>query len=846
MTMPAPNGHDTAAAERIARALGGASRSGEGWMCKCPVPGHGGGGGDKNASLWLVAGDKLTVVPTCQAGCKPAEVLAELERRGHIEPRRSVPPQRSRLVATYTYPAADGRTAYLKRRYEPGQNGKKKSFSLHKPDGSPGIKGIPRVLYNLPEVLTAEEVYVCEGEKDADNLAKLGLVTTTNVEGASDDVQKPKWLPDYSRVLAKVPKLVFLPHNDGPGRAHMQHAAKSCRRQGAQSIRVLELPDLAEKGDVSDWLERGNGLPELGALLAGTPEWQPRAPAGDAPAGDAPEPAGDAHARPSPAPARDGWTAELLTHGERYAKNDHNILVALRTAPELRGRFRLNLLAGTIEASDMPWRPGSGWLAWGDPDNHRLAAWLQKRGIDVRPTQVAGNVGTVADETRHDPVKDYLLSLRWEGAERLSSWLVTHLGAHDAPAEYLKGVARAWMIAMVARALEPGCKADHILILEGPQGRLKSSALKALMPDEAWFSDEISTLGTKDSAQDLRGKWLIELSELSAMQRAEVERTKAALSRCVDHYRPSFGHYSRDFPRRNGFAGSTNHDAYLLDDTGNRRIWGVKVGTILLDALERDRDQLWAEAVRAYQAGERWWLDPAVESHAAAEQAKRLEEDSWTHDVVTWGATQLQPFSANDALLKALHLVDASKRDDKATKRVVRILRTNGFTPHRTETARLWSRPAPDTAPEPSGATVMQKPLDINAPDGMTVMTPENTRAPAHVSARVTRAGAHPGDPSKTGVRTVIPSAALKTNEKTLSAPADGSDPVSAAWAADWPTWDGRCGADPAAIREWIALAGGTSAGRLATLPASCREHPAALKRLLSHITLQAWKVDWT
>jgi hypothetical protein len=70
--------------------------------------------------------------------------------------------------------------------------------------------------------------------------------------------------------------------------------------------------------------------------------------------------------------------------------------------------------------------------------------------------------------------------------------------------------------------------------------------------------------------------------------------------------------------------------------------------------------------------------------------------------------------------------------------------------------------------------------------------------------------------------------------------------PASAAWAADWPTWDGRCGADPAAIREWIALAGGTSAGRLATLPASCREHPAALKRLLSHITLQAWKVDWT
>jgi hypothetical protein len=492
----------------------------------------------------------------------------------------------------------------------------------------------------------------------------------------------------------------------------------------------------------------------------------------------------------------------------------------------------------------MPWRPGSGWLAWGDPDNHRLAAWLQKRGIDVRPTQVAGNVGTVADETRHDPVKDYLLSLRWDGAERLSSWLVTHLGAHDAPAEYLKGVARAWMIAMVARALEPGCKADHILILEGPQGRLKSSALKALMPDEAWFSDEISH--PRHQGQRPGPARQVAHRAVRAVRHA-ARRGRAHQGRPVPLRRPlppQLRPLQPGLPRRNGFAGSTNHDAYLLDDTGNRRIWGVKVGTILLDALERDRDQLWAEAVHAYQAGEQWWLDPAVESprRRRAGQAPRGGQlDPRRRHL---GRAQLEPFSANDALLKALHLVDASKRDDKATKRVVRILRTNGFLPHRTRPrgcgpSRLLT-PPPNRHLRPS-----QNPLDINAPDGMTVMTPDGTRAPAHVSARVTRAGAHPGDPSPASLPSP-PSAALKTNGKTLTAPADGSDPVSAAWAADWPTWDGRCGADPAAIREWIALAGGTSAGPRVTLPASCREHPAALKRLLSHITLQAWKVDWT
>src|SRR4051812_8186273 len=133
--MPAPNGHDPAAAEHIARQLGGASRSGAGWMCKCPVPGHGGGGGDKNASLWLVPGGKLAGVPPRPPRGQREGVLAELERLGHLEPRRTAPPQRSRLVATYTYRDADGRTAYLKRRYEPGKDGQKKSFSLHKPDG---------------------------------------------------------------------------------------------------------------------------------------------------------------------------------------------------------------------------------------------------------------------------------------------------------------------------------------------------------------------------------------------------------------------------------------------------------------------------------------------------------------------------------------------------------------------------------------------------------------------------------------------------------------------------------------------------------------------------------------
>ena len=128
------------------------------------------------------------------------------------------------------------------------------------------------------------------------------------------------------------------------------------------------------------------------------------------------------------------------------------------------------------------------------------------------------------------------------------------------------------------------------------------------MPSPNWFADEISDLGSKDSAQDLRGKWIIELAELSAMKRGDIERTKAFMSRAIDHYRPSYGRRSQDFPRQCVFAGTTNADTYLGDETGNRRFWPVKVGHIDLAGLREVRDQLWAEAVAAFKAGEKWWL----------------------------------------------------------------------------------------------------------------------------------------------------------------------------------------------------------------------------------------------
>ena len=312
-----------------------------------------------------------------------------------------------------------------------------------------------------------------------------------------------------------------------------------------------------------------------------------------------------------------------------------NALIALKNAQEWEGVLHFNESSfDTVARKSPPWEDlRQPPYTWSDEDDTRAAAWLQHHGVLAGKETAGQAIQTVAREHPFHPVRDYLSALEWDGVKRLDSWLTLYLGVE--PSDYVRAVGAKWLISGVARVLRPGCKCDCCLILEGPQGSLKSTTLKTL--GGLWFTDEMADLGSKDAALQTRGVWIIELAELDQMGRSEVSRIKAFMSRAVDRFRPPFGRRPIEAPRECIFAGTVNHTKYLKDETGARRFWPVLCGEIHIPELKRDRDQLWAEAAARLEAGDSWWLeDKNVIQEATAHQQDRYEEDPWDHLISEW------------------------------------------------------------------------------------------------------------------------------------------------------------------------------------------------------------------
>jgi predicted P-loop ATPase len=263
-----------------------------------------------------------------------------------------------------------------------------------------------------------------------------------------------------------------------------------------------------------------------------------------------------------------------------------------------------------------------------DTDITVIQEWLQRAGLPlVSRETVAQAVQLLAERNSFHSVKQYLEALVWDRVERLDHWLTDYLGVEKT--EYAMAVGRMFLIAMVARIYEPGCQADYMPILEGPQGLQKSTACRILAGE--WFSDHLpENVASKDAALHLRGKWLVEIPELHAFSRSEITALKAFITRREDIYRPPYGRNEVYRPRQNLFIGTTNKQVYLQDPTGGRRFWPLLTTEVDVEGLANQRDQLFAEALVRYRDGEKWWPDHEFEAvHMAPEQDTRFEGDAW-------------------------------------------------------------------------------------------------------------------------------------------------------------------------------------------------------------------------
>ena len=543
-----------------------------------------------------------------ERGLANGQAVEFLKAEG-ILPREPAKP--SRIVATYDYEDENGSILSQVVRREP------KDFRQRCPDGRGGwnwsVKGVRVVPYRLPDIVKAiasgATIFVVEGEKDADALARLGLTATCNAGGSG------KWRAKHAEALKGAKRVAILPDNDPAGRKHAQSAAASLAGI-VDDVRIVTLPDLAVKGDTSDWLAAGGTVDELKALVTGADVFK----------------ASESSLR------HEDWQAGLtVKENDQPFQNIGNVLHVIRHHPEWEGVYGYDehaarrVLLRPIPGTNDTTTPRD----FRDADAANGAAWFNRNKFPgIGAARVHEALAAVAMERPFHPVRDYLESLQWDGEARLDSWIERLGGAvvTDATRAYVSAIGAKTLIAAVARIMKPGSKVDTVAIFEGPQGAGKSTALRVLAGEDH-FGDALPDMGSKDARDYLRGKWIVEIAELATMNKSEVEQVKAFITRQEERFRPAYGREEISYPRQCIFAGTTNKSEFLRDETGNRRFWPVTVKGFDIDALKSERDQLWAEALHRYHNGEEWWLTGDLSRTAEQEQATRVVGDEWSEPI---------------------------------------------------------------------------------------------------------------------------------------------------------------------------------------------------------------------
>lgn len=361
------------------------------------------------------------------------------------------------------------------------------------------------------------------------------------------------------------------------------------------------------------------------------------------------------------------WRHNLQMGDKGPKRNLTNTIAHLRGLQGLGKSLRFNEMTQSIEWNGKPIE---------DPDIVDIRLIIERNNYQPQDRDVRPAIDRVCRENSYNPVTDYLNTLKWDGTARLERWLPHLLGAPAS--DFVRLVGPKVLISAVARAYEPGCKVDTVLVLEGEQGLKKSSAIAALFGED-YTAESVSLFDQHNKmVMQMMGAWCVELAEFVAVIRKDMNAVKGLISMRSDRVVLPYAKMASTHPRRCIFFGTINPDSmgYLTDSTGNRRYWPVTVTKIDIEGILRSRDQLWAEAVHRYRAGERWWLEGDENKVAASEQGEREEEDAWTpilRDKLHGKST----VTTNDALTELG--IPHERKDKRAQMRAAAALGQIGF-----------------------------------------------------------------------------------------------------------------------------------------------------------------------
>lgn len=347
----------------------------------------------------------------------------------------------------------------------------------------------------------------------------------------------------------------------------------------------------------------------------------------------------------------DSWLESLAVEKGQVVSSIDNIVTILEHDPALKGIFSYNEFTRTeVALKSMPWREVHNEIdkIVTDNDDSNLRHYLERNYKIIGKEKISDAISVVANRHRYHPIIEYLESCEWDSVERVDTLLVDYLGAEDTP--YTRAVTHKTLVAAVARVYEPGCKFDYMLTLSGPQGIGKSTLFDRLGGD--WFSDSLTSVQGKEAYEQLQSVWIMEMGELSALKKSEVEATKLFISKREDRYRKSYGKRVEQYPRQNVFIGTTNEKQFLRDDTGGRRFWVVdlvnKAKHNLFDELDKETvKKIWAEAKLYYDLGEELKLDPELEEEARAIQEAHGEDNPLEGLIIQYLDTPLPKDWAN-------------------------------------------------------------------------------------------------------------------------------------------------------------------------------------------------------